>query len=113
MEDQQLLAVIAELAQLLPTDIVHPPEEEAEEFSRGRALSHGAARLPAEALLFFVDIDVVIDRPAFRRIRLNTIIGTQAIFLNKLKFLIIFIGNFFLIFYLDLELFSLIYNFSI
>jgi hypothetical protein len=27
--------------------------------------------------------------------------------------LIIFIGNFFLIFYLDLELFSLIYNFSI
>ncbi|KAL3121138.1 hypothetical protein niasHT_005398 [Heterodera trifolii] len=49
-------------------------------FSRGTALSAGAALLPPDALLFVTDVDVLVNADAIDRIRLNTVRNCQVYF---------------------------------
>ncbi|VDK42528.1 unnamed protein product [Anisakis simplex] len=49
-------------------------------FSRGVALSRGAASLPSDALMFFTDVDMLFTCETLQRIRLNTIRGAQVYF---------------------------------
>ncbi|XP_077988531.1 chondroitin sulfate synthase 1-like [Glandiceps talaboti] len=47
------------------------------EFTRGRALTLGAAQFPDDALLFFVDVDLLISHETITRCRRNNIRGKQ------------------------------------
>ncbi|KAK6171968.1 hypothetical protein SNE40_018384 [Patella caerulea] len=49
-------------------------------FSRGRGLELGASRCSKDALLFLVDVDIVMTRSSLNRIRLNTNQGSQVYF---------------------------------
>ncbi|XP_076465288.1 chondroitin sulfate synthase 1-like [Babylonia areolata] len=49
-------------------------------FSRGRGLELGAQRCGSDALLFFVDVDILWTVSALTRIRLNTKLGQQVYF---------------------------------
>lgn len=49
-------------------------------FSRALALEIGAKLYSSSALLFFVDVDIILDNSVLRRIRMNTIKGKQAYF---------------------------------
>ncbi len=47
------------------------------EFSRGVALTRGAATLAPDALMFFTDVDMLFTCDALDRIRLNTVHDAQ------------------------------------
>uniref|UniRef100_A0A1I7U4N2 Hexosyltransferase n=3 Tax=Caenorhabditis tropicalis TaxID=1561998 RepID=A0A1I7U4N2_9PELO len=49
-------------------------------FSRGIALMRGAESLPANALLFFTDVDMLFTCDALKRIKSNTILNAQIYF---------------------------------
>ena len=49
-------------------------------FSRGVALMRGAETLPANALLFFTDVDMLFTCDALKRIKSNTILNAQIYF---------------------------------
>lgn len=49
-------------------------------FSRALALEIGSRAFPLDSLLFFVDVDIVIDFGVMERIRMNTIKGHQIYF---------------------------------
>lgn len=49
-------------------------------FSRGIALMRGAETLPANALLFFTDVDMLFTCDALKRIKSNTILNAQIYF---------------------------------
>ncbi|KAI6241254.1 Hexosyltransferase [Aphelenchoides fujianensis] len=76
-EDEAIRKTIAELSAIMPARAV---EMHGEEFSRGRALAAGAATLPAGALMFFTDVDMIFTYETLQRIRLNTIEGAQVYF---------------------------------
>ncbi|GFS14987.1 hexosyltransferase [Elysia marginata] len=50
------------------------------EFSRGPALQLGAERCSPEALLFFLDVDIIFTPASLQRVRLNTRKGQQVYF---------------------------------
>lgn len=50
------------------------------EFSRGPALQLGAERCRPEALLFFLDVDIIFTPASLQRVRLNTRMGHQVYF---------------------------------
>lgn len=50
------------------------------EFSRGPALQLGAEHCASEALLFFIDVDIIFSAESLERIRLNTRKGSQVYF---------------------------------
>ncbi|GFO35770.1 hexosyltransferase [Plakobranchus ocellatus] len=50
------------------------------EFSRGPALQLGAERCRPEALLFFLDVDIIFTSASLQRVRLNTRKGHQVYF---------------------------------
>ncbi|ESO84833.1 hypothetical protein LOTGIDRAFT_179569 [Lottia gigantea] len=49
-------------------------------FSRGRGIELGASRCHNSALLYFVDVDIIMTQGSLRRIRMNTIQNSQAYF---------------------------------
>ncbi|XP_076333600.1 chondroitin sulfate synthase 1-like [Tachypleus tridentatus] len=49
-------------------------------FSRAMALEIGAKLFPSDALLFFIDVDMMFDRNVLKRVRLNTVQGKQVYF---------------------------------
>lgn len=49
-------------------------------FSRGHGLELGAQRCHSDALLFMIDVDILITSGALMRIRLNTLLGRQVYF---------------------------------
>jgi hypothetical protein len=65
---------VSELATFLPTRVIDMGDRE---FSRGQALTAGAASLSADSLMFFTDVDMVFTFDTLQRIRLNTILGAQ------------------------------------
>lgn len=82
LENQLITETIAELSApdypmlRLQIDVV---EMNGHEFNRGQALNAGVARLSGEtdALLFFVDVDMIFSYETLQRVRLNTIAGFQ------------------------------------
>ncbi|CAG5133113.1 unnamed protein product [Candidula unifasciata] len=50
------------------------------EFSRGPALQLGAEHCSPEALLFFIDVDIIFTAASLERVRLNTLRGSQVYF---------------------------------
>ncbi|RUS84155.1 hypothetical protein EGW08_008083, partial [Elysia chlorotica] len=50
------------------------------EFSRGPALQLGAERCRPDALLFFLDVDIIFTAASLQRVRLNTRMGQQVYF---------------------------------
>ncbi|KAK7481602.1 hypothetical protein BaRGS_00027118 [Batillaria attramentaria] len=57
-------------------EIVHAQGQ----FSRGRGLELGAQRCHSDALLFMVDVDILMTPSSLTRIRLNTLLGRQVYF---------------------------------
>ncbi|XP_046553957.1 chondroitin sulfate synthase 1-like isoform X1 [Haliotis rubra] len=49
-------------------------------FNRGRGLELGASKCKSDALLYFIDVDIVLRKDALNRIRLNTKQGFQVYF---------------------------------
>ncbi|KAK0057903.1 chondroitin sulfate synthase 1 [Biomphalaria pfeifferi] len=50
------------------------------EFSRGPGLQLGAGRCSEDALVFFIDVDIIFSASSLERVRLNTKRGTQVYF---------------------------------
>uniref|UniRef100_A0A914EHG8 Hexosyltransferase n=1 Tax=Acrobeloides nanus TaxID=290746 RepID=A0A914EHG8_9BILA len=76
-DDNIIKNSISELSHILPVHVIDMTNKS---FNRGQALTAGTAILPTNALLFFIDVDMIFKYDTLERIRLNTIMGVQAYF---------------------------------